>query len=435
MTRVVLSERSRSPIMYSVFVERVNVECSLKYMQFKCDDGEWTACDAKFFQLQFGKTLHFAFSTACTRNDIVDDSVMEAGDTYSHGLSVCDARSLPPSSNNERSIPILSTSDYSVIGSIRLKFTRVPSPFTLRCKKVDLSTPIFIGHRGSGSNQLGSRVLENTLLSFNLAMKHAGPRRLAGVELDVLLTRDNKLVVYHDLEYPVEPQRKPTPVSSLEYARFCRTKFNRSTSLPSEAEGTEFVAEDCPLLGSVLRGLEPANAGIVIELKYPTNDAIRRTPALGAHTRCELVHAVLECVAQNRQYVENRWIVFSSFDPDIVVMLASCLQQGGSQNALVLHNTWFGHQDDEVEDDTVDFTDVRNRIPTAAIEQAQRFGTGLGLEASYVIGEGVDAMIRQGCPVPLFTYGYANTIAANITKQANVSGFFVDNIRSTRLSS
>ncbi|NNN21934.1 MAG: glycerophosphodiester phosphodiesterase [Acidimicrobiales bacterium] len=52
--------------------------------------------------------------------------------------------------------------------------------------------PLILGHRGSPKSQI-----ENTLESFQLAIEEGAD----GVELDVHLTRDGKLVVFHDDTY------------------------------------------------------------------------------------------------------------------------------------------------------------------------------------------------------------------------------------------
>ena len=54
---------------------------------------------------------------------------------------------------------------------------------------LDFSTPMFLGHRG-----LPSKYRENTLASFKAAIDS----KADGIELDIHLTKDNKLAVIHD---------------------------------------------------------------------------------------------------------------------------------------------------------------------------------------------------------------------------------------------
>lgn len=265
-------------------------------------------------------------------------------------------------------------------------------------------SPLMIGHRGSGSNASGSRVRENTMLSF-----HRAAARLHGVELDVLLTRDNKLVVYHDLEFNGEP------IANIDYSDI---RGNRASSV-------NYIYEDPPLLDQVLKELTPA-AGIVIELKYPTNATVKKFPAFAKYSRTEFVESVLNCI---QKHPRNGWIILSSFDADICLILSKSLKF--AKNVLVVHNVWFGHEN-EPEDNTVDFTDPRNRNPTNAIKQAQMIQGGIALEASFALANDLTRF-----EVPLFSYGKNNMIPDSVRKQAmkKLFGIFIDKLDLIKYSS
>ena len=77
-----------------------------------------------------------------------------------------------------------------------------------RAKFYSKGETILIGHRGAPS-----LAQENTLESFKLAFE-AG---LQGVELDVQLTQDGKLIIFHDLAI-IDKEGKPYEISSLLYS-------------------------------------------------------------------------------------------------------------------------------------------------------------------------------------------------------------------------
>jgi len=63
-------------------------------------------------------------------------------------------------------------------------------------ESADLSTttrPIIIGHRGASGH-----ALENSLAAFSIAADPAHPGHCDGVELDIHVTTDGKIVVHHD---------------------------------------------------------------------------------------------------------------------------------------------------------------------------------------------------------------------------------------------
>lgn len=404
--------------MYYFFAELSN-----NLSQYKIDDGPWIACsDEKFLSLTFYRSVRLSFGVEETLN--ANDAVLtDSGFAVLHSGMIRARDAI-----NEYFIPVLSTeSSHAVSAYFTCRVTQIPEvPLPFITRKMDFTKQVFIGHRGHGSNRSGSRIKENTMLSFNHTLAKSRGSNLTGIELDVMLTRDRKLVVFHDLEYPVQlgTVTRLLPVASLDYHQMLRRPLTRHRSFPVKEDKLEFLLENPPLLDKVIHDLYPADSGIVIEIKYPTNDTIRKISGLAQTTRYELISAVLECLKKNRNALQHRWIVLSSFDPDIVAVLRACVLES---NILILHNTWFGHDDDQVEDDTVDFKDVRNRLPAVSIRQARKFGAGIALEAGYALGPDFTDQFASVDDVPLFSYGSDNMSLENIKRQKKISGFFIDN--------
>jgi len=143
------------------------------------------------------------------------------------------------------------------------------------------SKPSIVGHRGFGAGNPGG-YRENTVASF-LAAVACG---LYWVELDVHRSRDGQLMVCHD---PVAPSGGAVVTR---------------TAADLEADGVATLAD-------VLTAL-PADVAVNIDVKTIINDAVDppvyRTHALVA----DLLH----------QHQTRRFLV-SSFDPSVVVYLAS----------------------------------------------------------------------------------------------------------------
>ena len=351
---------------------------------------------------------------------------------FDYGIAVINESILSQSAINHYKVPILQGP--KLLGVLSCKVTRIPRPYNLDFRLLKLHHPTFIGHRGSGSNKSGSRIRENTILSFNRAMVGTN---LAGIELDVLLTCDRKLVIYHDLQYPVSINGRmiPTPIAAIDYKDMQGPKLKRRVSDPIQGDGREYLFEDCPLLDSVLKQLSPELAGIVIELKFPTNGTITKFPALGKFSRTDLVESVLNCLEENQDSIRNRWIVLSSFDPDIVYVINKCLREGMSPHVMVVHNTWFGHEDEPEEDDTVDFTDVRNRVPSITLIISKSMKTAIAVEAKYALSSDFSLYFEATAQIDILSYGADNMRELNIEKQNAIQGFFVDNMHLARRSS
>ena len=350
-----------------------------------------------YMYITFEEFLRFEFNQDPAVPDGEIDSV----------LSIIHSDIVADSSINDICVPIISMTRKNVIGTIRCKITKCAAPISFACMPFpfEAGRPVWIGHRGSGANRLGASIRENTMMSFNNAMKHEG---LAGIELDVFLTHDEKLSVFHDLfhEANLNGRGVQLPVPSLVFKEDMCYEHN------------------CPLLEDVIRGLEPANAGIVIELKYPTNDAIRSVPDLGKYSRTNLVERVLTCLELNGPYLAQRWIAVSSFDPDIVWLLHEALK---GTNVLVIHNTWLGHENDEDHETYGHFKDPRNQNPEVIARRAKDLNLGIAFAADYSMSVGFSASFKREI-LPLFSYGPENTVIGNLRSQKQIDAFFLDNM-------
>ena len=364
--------------------------------------------------------LIFKFSSTLVLNfTFFVEALPDALVSVKQGSTTFHSDSIQAAAVNEQLCLIRDKSDPSKIcGSFMIRFlslVRIRQPMFMNDDIRKHKVPPFIGHRGSGANSYGIPLRENTILSFNEAMRHKG---VIGIELDVSFTADRKLVVYHDLEWSgkLAPNgstcltNHKTPICSLTHDNMCVDTDDRNP----------------PLLEDVLRSLEPSSAGIVIELKYVSNSYARNHPEFSKFTREELVDAVLDCVEANWQYVSTRWLVFSSFDPDICLYLHTALAQ---TNALIVHNLWLGHENDE-EDNTVDFNDIRNRSWEAALLQSG--GNGVALEASFVLSHNFPPDLNRTTldNTLVFSYGRANLKSVNIQAQLQrgVHAFFIDDM-------
>jgi len=79
-----------------------------------------------------------------------------------------------------------------------------------------------VAHRGYSGKYPG-----NTLAAFEAVFKHPEcGRKITGIEIDIQLSADNKIVVFHDVEIELEGHKKP--VSSFTYdelVKICRPRL------------------------------------------------------------------------------------------------------------------------------------------------------------------------------------------------------------------
>lgn len=219
-----------------------------------------------------------------------------------------------------------------------------------------------IGHRGTGNTyRLGDNVhRENTLFSFKRAALHHADM----VELDVHLTKDAQVVVYHDFvlrfalgsAWGVEKLSADHDVMVFPHEQLSRLRllsmggakrgehivvplqcFNYDElrlAQPLRYAASDGCSGDCdrhlesqlpfPLLSDVFdaeRGGLPEQLGIIVELKWPQQDSKRRwqdQSSKPCFDRNFYVDTVLDVVFR---LAGKRRIVFSSFNADICIMI------------------------------------------------------------------------------------------------------------------
>jgi len=141
-----------------------------------------------------------------------------------------------------------------------------PAPGPVRARLQALAPAAVIGHRGAGKTRPDHPWPENSLASFLAAVR----RGADGVELDVTLTRDERLVVLHD------DTLERTTDGSGAVSRLLLEEVRRCRILDAAGRPTR---EPPPTLEEAFRCLPP-HVLINVELKPPGSG--RRAPGAGA---------------------------------------------------------------------------------------------------------------------------------------------------------
>ncbi|KII67964.1 Glycerophosphocholine phosphodiesterase GPCPD1 [Thelohanellus kitauei] len=241
-------------------------------------------------------------------------------------------------------IGVLLTDNQEIAGNINFDYL-ITYPWSKYPEYVQLpiidlrmnKKPLMIGHRGSGCSYgtNPSKYMENTIDSFVVA----GQSGADFIELDVQLTRDEAVVVFHDflteavldlnLAKTDDRSRLEIPLRDLSYYQLKKNKFKHaSLARHSDIEprdtfsdnSIEQVEKIFPLLSEVMQNL-PASTGIDIEVKFPQQENNGTWELEGSYfDRNTVVERVLEEVFENNKEIK-RPIIFSSFDPGICIML------------------------------------------------------------------------------------------------------------------
>ncbi|BES88975.1 Hypothetical protein NTJ_01782 [Nesidiocoris tenuis] len=178
----------------------------------------------------------------------------------------------------------------------RVQFTPFPLrvEFTIyRVLEDDDRHLIPIGHRGSGSDEYRRNnrlpyIPENTLVSYEKAYKSGS----SWVELDLMITSDNKIVVTHNFKID------NTPVWNMTYDQF---KARTSS----------------PILFEELFWKLDAKINLDLDIKYPSIDEIEEQN-LGTPPNLEhYMDLILDTIRRRK----NRDLILSSFEPDAVAYL------------------------------------------------------------------------------------------------------------------
>ncbi|XP_016959831.1 glycerophosphocholine phosphodiesterase GPCPD1 [Drosophila biarmipes] len=315
-----------------------------------------------------------------------------------------------------------------------------------------------IGHRGSGKTyRLGSDLVrENTLYGF----KQAALANADMVEMDVHLTQDAQVVVYHDFVLRFLLQRIPSYEDILENQDvliFAYEKLNKLMLLamggckrkdliavPLEAFTYEQLKEvkvlrfvgskgcevSCdrmlqeqrpfPLLLDLLEPESlPISTGFLIEIKWPQMTNSRRWERDSfkpTFDRNFYVDTILELVLKN---AGKRRIVFCSFDADICAMVR--YKQNVYPVTLLLEDP----------DSPVQYADQRVSVQERAVEfcYAMEF-LGMTLHANSLLNKPATMALLHQFHLEAFTYGRP-TISLeirNILRKHGVLGIIYDRL-------
>lgn len=339
--------------------------------------------------------------------------------------------------------PIIDSS-LEVIGALTFHYSII-TPFThatlQSCTRKSFpAKPTLVGHRGSGAE--GSRtqiagsprshIRENTLLSF----EKAGTSGAHFVEFDAHLTADMVPVIYHD--FAVHHSGVSTPIHALTLEEFKKIgskvvkksnsftnlyPFLSSTSLSSSSSKTTTTApqeivvptpifDNFPTLKETLQQV-PTNIGFNVEIKYPMKDELDKH-----NLRPVDRNAYVDCILMDVfEFAKDREIVFSSFDPDICVLLSR-----KQPRYPVLFLTEMG---------TLVRSDPRCNSPAASVHFAtSHLLQGLVCPASFLLKnpDVVELIKKSGLIVA--TWGRDNNHPENVDKQLSmgVNGIIVDHV-------
>lgn len=361
------------------------------------------------------KSLHFEVtSTQTTSRSVVLISQL---DSSHHGVV---------------SAPLMDSS-FMVIGEITFRYVLV-SPFShpriahstlplarMEMPKAPSSSTLLIGHRGTGAEgarelvegKRRSHIRENTVLSFSTAGAHGAQL----VEFDVHLTSDLVPVIYHDFSTHIRDNS--IPIHSLSYGKFIemgKRAVVKTTSLEDLKQYTSPLGpihDDFPTLREVLQKV-PINTGFNVEIKYPIDDEVQRYDVHPVNR-----NTYLDCILwEIYEHAKDRFIVFSSFDPDICSMLMA-----KQPHYPVFFLTQLG---------TEVRSDPRSNSVDASIHFAQSIGlSGLVCPARHLI-EHQDVVQRiKHSGLKVWTWGRDNNIPENVHLQQTlgVDGIIADHVK------
>ncbi|KAF5401301.1 putative glycerophosphocholine phosphodiesterase GPCPD1 T05H10.7 [Paragonimus heterotremus] len=195
-----------------------------------------------------------------------------------------------------------------------------------------------IGHRGMGTSffeqskkhiKKPATTKENTLDSFRTAVQHGADF----VEMDVQLTKDHRVIVYHDYEAVIISKKKrggrlsylPIAIKDLNYEDLRELKVHHSSVLHEEHTHEKMDEEDLdpielqsfPLLRSCFEEVDPS-LGFVIEVKYPMEYKAGGSELNNFFEYNFYVDTILREILT---YAGSRRILLSCFDPNVCVML------------------------------------------------------------------------------------------------------------------
>jgi glycerophosphocholine phosphodiesterase GPCPD1 len=238
------------------------------------------------------------------------------------------------------SVPLLASNGLPV-GKIYLGYLFI-RPVHNQEFKMDLSfikhwkkrTTLEVGHRGMGNSYTKCAVArENTLHS----LEKAASRGADYVEFDVQLTKDKIPVIFHDFHVMVSvakrsPEKdvhqiavKDLKLDQLRLLHLDHVQHHSSTPLNEQVikvTGDEDEVEELRPFPTLIEALQniSLDVGFNIEIKFPMiqEDGINECENYFEHN--EFLDRILKDVFSSGG---KRRIVFSSFDPDICMMVAA----------------------------------------------------------------------------------------------------------------
>lgn len=358
-------------------------------------------------------------------------------------------------------VPIISSSSgMEVLGSITMEVLII-QPFVIDYKQSSISneknrltndsywkklvTTRIVGHRGSGKNikknslQLGENTMESFISASSLGASY--------VEFDVQLTKDHVPVIYHD--FLVAESGVDIPMHELTLEQFLNLSETHKTDKTHkddfELNGKYYSSEESRKMGltktfktlnfkgnsrgssiaSSFLTLEevfkklPPNVGFNIECKYPMPDEATKEEMGQIVVEMNFwIDTVLDVVFK---HCKDRDIIFSSFHPDICMMLSLkqphfpilFLTEGGSSEMF----------------------DYRCLSLKNGINFANKWNLlGLVTAAKPIVMAPRLAQVVKSSGLVLFTYGVQNNDPDIAKKElrAGVDAVIVDNVLAIR---
>ena len=244
------------------------------------------------------------------------------------------------------------------------------------------------GHRGLG---VGVRkdipgydeIQENTITSFNYAGSHGADM----VELDVSLTKDHQVIVYHDLVVVDSDTGEKVAIRDLMYQELLSHRYqpivrdvsvDQNNGQTHKLQSKNVADPDLAIfepLSAVLQRVNPKTA-INIEVKYP--HPLKDEPGKWFPCQPFDINKYLDIIlAQVADFSRDREIMFSSFEPDVCTSLK--LKQTKYPSFLLTRN---GGYDPPTSDEK------RNNIELGIIFAAAVNLVGVNSYGEYILTKG-----------------------------------------------
>ncbi|KAK1349253.1 Glycerophosphocholine phosphodiesterase [Hamiltosporidium tvaerminnensis] len=159
----------------------------------------------------------------------------------------------------------------------------------------------FIGHRGSGTNQLKTEIefYENTIPAFENAFK----KGISWIEFDVQVTSDFIPIVFHD--FMIKTNENEFYIGSLKFSEISKICQSKDSGY-------------CNILGlDSLFTILDENIGFNIEIKYPNSEEIEENGIKETPNLILFIKSIFDVVER----YPARKMFFSSFHMDTVIFI------------------------------------------------------------------------------------------------------------------